>query len=61
MVEKNPSGTKGNSFNSSEFLSSKSINASMFQDTQVKLMEGDFSNKERKQVVLKLIQFMKAT
>jgi hypothetical protein len=61
MVEKNPSVTKGNSFNSSEFLSSKSINASMFQDTQVKLMEGDFSNKERKQVVLKLIQFMKAT
>lgn len=61
MVEKNPSVTKGNSFNSSEFLSSKSINASMFQDTQVKLLEGNFSTKERKQVVLKLIQFMKAT
>ncbi len=61
MVEKNPSGNKGNSFNSAEFLSSKSMDGSMFQSSQVKLLEGNFSNKERKQVVMKLIQFMKAT
>lgn len=61
MVEKNPSGNKGNGFNSAEFLNMKSIDATSFQSSQVKLLEGNFSNKERKQVVMKLIQFMKTT
>jgi hypothetical protein len=61
MVEKNHAVSKGNSFNASEFLNAKSMESSMFQPSQVKLMEGNFSSKERKQVVMKLIQFMKTT
>ncbi len=58
MVEKNHSSMKSKGSNGHDILNSKAVEGSLPQN-QVKLLEGNYTEKERRQVVMKLIQFMK--
>jgi len=59
MVEKSSSPIKGKLSGSQDLLGGKSLDGSMSQ-SQIKFLDGNYSDKERRQVVMKLIQFMKA-
>lgn len=59
MVEKSISPMKTKGTNNHDALAGKSPDGSMSQN-QVKLLDGNYTEKERRQVVMKLIQFMKA-
>jgi len=59
MVEKSISPIKTKGSNNHDALSGKSADGTMGQ-SQVKLLDGNYTEKERRQVVMKLIQFMKA-
>ncbi len=61
MVAKNtsPSKVKTNGF--ADVFGFKPSDSATLPASQIKMLDGNFSNKERKQVVMKLIQFMKAT
>lgn len=61
MVEKNPSKAKSKGNASDDIFGFKLTESSAFPQPQIKMLDGNFSNKERRQVVMKLIQFMKTT
>jgi hypothetical protein len=61
MVEKNHLQAKSKGGMSMESLVFKTSDTVSFPTPPIKMMDGNFSNKERKQVVMKLIQFMKTT
>ena len=59
MVEKTHSPMKSKGPNGHDVLNGKNLDGSLAQ-SQVKLLDGNYTEKERRQVVMKLIQFMKA-
>ena len=59
MVQKSSSPSKGKLSGSQDILGGKPVDGSMAQ-SKITFLDGDYSDKERRQVVMKLIQFMKA-
>jgi hypothetical protein len=61
MVEKSNSFGKSKNSVSIDFIGMKQSESSSMPQSQIKMLDGNYTDKERRQVVLKLIRFMKAT
>jgi hypothetical protein len=61
MVEKSNSFGKSKNSVSIDFIGMKQSESSSVPQSQIKMLDGNYTDKERRQVVLKLIRFMKAT
>jgi hypothetical protein len=61
MVEKSNSFGKSKNSVSIDFTGMKQSESSSLPQSQIKMLDGNYTDKERRQVVLKLIRFMKAT
>jgi hypothetical protein len=61
MVEKSNSFGKSKNSVSMDFTGMKQSESSSIPQSQIKMLDGNYTDKERRQVVLKLIRFMKAT
>ncbi len=59
MIEKTSSSARAKGTTTLDMLGIKQSEATTFPPPQIKMLDGDFSNKDRRQVVMKLIQFMK--
>lgn len=61
MVEKIGKPTNKNASLVSSLLGSKQNEAGNSSQSSIKMFDGNYTDKERRQVVMKLIEFMKAT